>query len=86
MPPSGAATGTSEGKVGMASDLKNVPQGPLLTRRQAARYLNVTDRQMTRLLYDYGLPRVKLGGRVYVKKADADAYIEKHRIDPDANR
>lgn len=51
-------------------------QSALLTKEQAARYLNVTARWMSR---DHGIPFVQLGGRKYYLPADLDAYIDAHR-------
>ena len=48
----------------------------LLTKEQAAGYLNVSARWMSR---NHGIPFVQLGGRKYYLQADLDAYIKAHR-------
>lgn len=46
----------------------------LLTRREAAVYLNVSQRTLDQLVAD-GLPRVKIGSCVRLERADLDAFI-----------
>jgi hypothetical protein len=59
-------------------------RGPLLTKREAAAYLAVTERMMNRLTYEYGLRRRKIGGRNRYHIDDLNDLIEKSLIDPDA--
>lgn len=54
----------------------------LLSRKDAAIYLNVSERWMHRAK-EHGIPFHKLGKWVYFTKADLDAYIAKHRIGGD---
>lgn len=48
----------------------------LLTKAEAAQYLNVTLRWMSR---NYGIPFVELGGRKFYLISDLDHYIQSHR-------
>jgi len=54
----------------------------LLTRKQAAAYLNKSERWMQRARA-HGIPFHKIGKWVYFTKADLDSYIAKHRIGGD---
>lgn len=51
----------------------------LLSRKDAASYLNVSERWMHRAK-EHGIPFHKIGKWVYFTKADLDSYIAKHRI------
>jgi excisionase family DNA binding protein len=51
----------------------------LLSRKEAAIYLNVSERWMHRAK-EHGIPFHKIGKWVYFTKADLDSYIAKHRI------
>jgi len=51
----------------------------LLSRKDAAKYLNVSERWMHRAK-EHGIPFHKIGKWVYFTKADLDSYIAKHRI------
>jgi len=48
----------------------------LLTKAQAAQYLNVTLRWMSR---HYGIPYIEMGGRKFYLISDLDNYIQAHR-------
>jgi hypothetical protein len=50
----------------------------LLTRVQAAAYLNQTERWMMRAA-EHGIPYVKLGRSVFFLISDLDAYIKRNR-------
>ena len=50
-----------------------------LSRKDAASYLNVSERWMHRAK-EHGIPFHKIGKWVYFTKADLDSYIAKHRI------
>lgn len=52
------------------------PGGPLLDLAEAAQYLGVTERWMTRVMAERRLPTVKLGRRVKISKASLDGFIE----------
>jgi excisionase family DNA binding protein len=54
----------------------------LLSRKEAAIYLNVSERWMYRAK-EHGIPFHKIGKWVYFTKADLDSYIAKHRIGGD---
>ncbi len=54
----------------------------LLKRKEAADYLNVSERWMHRAK-EHGIPFHKIGKWVYFTKADLDSYIAKHRIGGD---
>ena len=51
----------------------------LLTRTQAANYLNTTVRWMHRAP-ENGIPYVKLGRNVFFLATDLDAYIKRNRV------
>lgn len=51
----------------------------LLTRTQAASYLNTTVRWMHRAP-EHGIPYVKLGRNVFFLASDLDAYIKRNRV------
>jgi hypothetical protein len=51
----------------------------LLKRKDAAIYLNQSDRWMQRARA-HGIPFIKLGKTVYFLITDLDAYIERNRI------
>ena len=51
----------------------------LLTRTQAANYLNTTVRWMHRAP-EHGIPHVKLGRTVFFLISDLDAYIKRSRV------
>ena len=48
---------------------------PLLTRKQAARYLSVSESTLDRLTARHQLPAVHIGRNVHFRKHDLDAYI-----------
>ena len=54
----------------------------LLTRKEAARYLGVAAQTLAvwACMGRYSLPHVKIGHRVFYKKVDLDAFIERHRV------
>lgn len=47
----------------------------LLSRREAAAYLSVSQRKLDQLVADGQLPRVKIGSCVRFEQADLDAFI-----------
>jgi hypothetical protein len=51
----------------------------LLTRSQAANYLNTTERWMHRAP-EHGIPYVKLGRNVFFLITDLDSYIKRNRV------
>jgi excisionase family DNA binding protein len=51
----------------------------LLSRKDAAIYLNVSERWMYRAK-EHGIPFYKIGKWVYFTKVDLDSYIARHRI------
>lgn len=53
---------------------------PLLTKKEAAHYLNVSERNLDRLRKTGGLTAIKLNGwLVRFRKQDLDTYLETHR-------
>lgn len=56
----------------------NPARSALLNKSQAAEYLNVTPRWMSR---NHGIPFVQIGGRKYYLRADLDAFINAHRYE-----
>lgn len=62
-------------------DEQEVPESSLYTRAQAAKYLNVRERQVIHLTQTLQLPFVKVGRLVRIRKADLDEYIEKQRVE-----
>ena len=54
----------------------------LLSRKEAAIYLNVSERWMHRAKV-HGIPFYKIGKSVFFTKADLDSFIAKHRIGGD---
>jgi excisionase family DNA binding protein len=69
-------------RVGVTTDSK-IPwtpeRGPLLSPREAAARLGVTERQIVRLRREYALPFVKAGGLYRFHIDDLDAYIAAQR-------
>lgn len=55
-------------------------ESPLLTRKQAALYLNVGERWMQRARTHH-IPFIKMGKSVYFKISDLDKYIARCRVD-----
>ena len=55
-------------------------ESPLLTRKQAAVYLNVTERWMQRAR-THRIPFIKMGKSVYFTILDLDKYIARCRVD-----
>lgn len=56
----------------------------LLSRAEAAEYLNISTRTLDRLLADAQIAYVKLGsrgGRITFLQKDLDAYIDRQRVD-----
>ena len=53
-----------------------------LSRKDAAIYLNVSERWMYRAK-EHGIPFHKIGKWVYFTKADLDSYIAAHRVSGD---
>lgn len=58
------------------SGMNRTVTSALLNKKQAAQYLNVTLRWMSR---NYGIPFIELGGRKYYLISDLDHYIQSHR-------
>lgn len=56
-----------------------VPEDALLTRQQVASILRIGLSTLDSLIPDSELPRVRLSKRVFVLKADLEAYILAHR-------
>ena len=54
-------------------------ESPLLTRKQAAVYLNVSERWMHRAR-THNIPFIKMGKSVYFTISDLDAYIARCRV------
>ena len=55
-------------------------ESPLLTRKQAAVYLNVSERWMRRARTHH-IPFIKMGKSVYFTILDLDEYIARCRVD-----
>lgn len=51
----------------------------LLTRAEAAQYLNVSESTVKRMVQDHGLPYVTLGGQTRWDRADLDSWIEQQK-------
>lgn len=62
--------------------MHQVIQSALLTRKQAAEYLNKSERWMQRAKAHL-IPYIKLGKSVYFTMPDLDKYIARNRIDGD---
>jgi hypothetical protein len=63
-------------------DVKTEYASALIKRKDAAIYLNQSDRWMQRARA-HGIPFIKLGKTVYFLITDLDAYIERNRIGGD---
>lgn len=50
---------------------------PLLTRKQAARYLHLGQSTFDRLVRDHEIMTVRMGGTLRFKKTDLDDYINR---------
>lgn len=59
-------------------------ESPLLNVRQAARYLNMTERWVKRSVSEKRFPYMKLGGLLMFRKEDLDAYLDEHMVYPPA--
>jgi excisionase family DNA binding protein len=55
---------------------------PLLTVVDAARFLNVSRRQLYYLLEREGLPAVRVGTRLRFSPAELEEYLQRHREEP----
>ena len=62
--------------------MEQVIESALLTRRQAATYLNKSERWMQRAKA-HRIPFIKLGKSVYFTIPDLDKYIARNRIGGD---
>lgn len=71
----GNATAASKG---------SLTESPLLTKVEAADYLNVSERFVKRLVFEKRIPVHKLGRHVRIRQADLDAYLEANRVEPEA--
>ncbi len=60
-------------------DVKEQYTSALLKRKDAAKYLNQSERWMQRAR-THGIPFIKMGKSVYFLITDLDAYIERNRI------
>jgi excisionase family DNA binding protein len=82
------STGSQTGKRKRGSEEPERPwspeRGPYLTITETANYLAVTPRQVLRLIYEYGLPTRKIGGRKRVHIDDLNEWIEQSQTDPGA--
>ncbi len=67
-----------------STPIKSITQrsSDLLTRREAAGYLGVTERTLAvwACTKRYGLPIVKIGRLVRYRRADLDAFIERRTV------
>lgn len=54
------------------------PSGPLLTAREAADYLNISDRMLANLRKDGGLQAVRIGRCVRFRLRDLDRWVANH--------
>ncbi len=52
----------------------------LLSRREAATYLAVSQRKLDQLVAEGSLPRVKIGSCVRFEQADLDAFIAAQKV------
>lgn len=57
-------------------------KGPVLCRRCAAAYLGVSVDTIDDVVRPAGLPEVRVGGRVRLKRVDLDAWIVSHTVHP----
>ena len=55
--------------------------GPLFTRKEAAKYLNISERHLWTITDRGDLPRITLDSAVRYAQADLDAYIDRRRQD-----
>jgi excisionase family DNA binding protein len=55
---------------------------PVLTLKEAAEYLRVSERLVQRLIAHGGLRVTRLGRRVLVRRADLDEYLQRSRLEP----
>lgn len=62
-------------------DTQKLPRksGPLLTRKEAAKYLNISERHLWTITNRGDLPRITLDSAVRYAQADLDAYIDRRR-------
>jgi excisionase family DNA binding protein len=56
-------------------------EGTLLTERETARKLGITDRRVRQLRYDGDLAGVQIGGLVRYEQSEVEAFIERNRLD-----
>jgi excisionase family DNA binding protein len=54
--------------------------GPLLTRKQAAAWLGVSEWKLRKLISDGLLPVVPVGARVGIAADDIEKYIREHKV------
>ena len=52
---------------------------PLLTRKQAASHLAISERHLWTITQSGGLPAIKIGRLVRYSRADLDAYVARSR-------
>ncbi len=57
-----------------------IKRDELLTKAEAAEYLNTSVRHVTRLLQERRLPYVKLGGLVRIRRSALDEYIDSRTV------
>lgn len=57
-------------------------KNPLLTRKDAARYLGISVSTLARWAMEGTGPAYSKAGRVRYRLSDLDAFIEEHRVQP----
>ena len=57
---------------------------PLMTSREAMRYLNVSRTTLWRLTRDGMLPAYRIGGDLRFKMADIQGFLERQKVAPDS--
>jgi excisionase family DNA binding protein len=63
-----------------------VPEGEILTIREVANYLKVTERTIYRLSAGKKIPAFKVGGAWRFSRADIDLWIRHQSMDGGANQ
>ena len=57
----------------------------LLTLQEAAEHLGTSLRFVRRLVFERRIPFIKWGQRLHFDRAAVDAWIDQHRVEPEAS-
>lgn len=66
---------------GGAPALPGVPDQPLLTKREAARYLRMSERTLERQVLPQ-ITRVQVGGRQLIEREELERWLESQKVGP----